>query len=59
MANADMHVRLVWLFSRTRWRAVWVRYWESQGISENEQMRMADDAAERESAGDRSSASDD
>ncbi len=52
MANADMHVRLVWPFSRTRWRAVWVRYWESQGISENEQMRMADDAAERESASD-------
>jgi hypothetical protein len=32
---------------------------ESQGLSANKQMLMADDAEERESAGDRSSASDD
>jgi hypothetical protein len=59
MANADMHARLVCPFPTTRRRAVWVRSWESQGISENEQMRLADDAEERESASDRSSASDD
>jgi hypothetical protein len=38
-----LHARLIWPFSKSRWRRVWVRYWESQGISEDEQMRWAAD----------------
>ena len=42
------HVRLRGRFySRfwpSRFRAQWVRYWESQGISEEEQMRMVAEA---------------
>jgi hypothetical protein len=36
--RVKLHARLVWPFSKARWRMVWVRYWESQGISEDEQM---------------------
>jgi len=46
-----MHAWIVYPFSATRWRAVWVRYWESQGISEDTQMQWAaeaDEGAEKE-----------
>ena len=39
-----LHAWLIHPFSKTRWRAVWVRYWESQGISEEQQMRWAAEA---------------
>ena len=41
-----LHARLWYPFSKTRWRAVWVRYWESQGIPEDIQMEWADEADE-------------
>jgi hypothetical protein len=33
--------RFLWLFRRSHWRDFWVRYWESQGIPEDEQMEWA------------------
>jgi hypothetical protein len=36
--------RLWWPISKDRWRAVWVRYWESEGVSEEQQMEWADEA---------------
>jgi hypothetical protein len=52
MAGIPLRVRLhAWIvkpFSEDRWRAVWVHYWESQGINEDEQMRLADEADERD-----------
>jgi hypothetical protein len=46
------HVRFRgWFFScfwRSRFRVHWVRYWESQGISEEQQMEWAAEAEERE-----------
>jgi len=50
------HVRLrgslLRRFRPGSWRAFWVRYWESQGISEEEQMEWAaeEDAAEAASS---------
>jgi hypothetical protein len=43
-----IHARLLWPFSKKRWRMVWVRYWESQGISEEQQMEWAAEERERE-----------
>jgi hypothetical protein len=41
-----LHGRLLlWLWP-SRFRAFWVRYWESQGISEDEQMQWAAEADE-------------
>jgi hypothetical protein len=44
-AGIPWHVRLrgrvLWVFSKARWRSFWVRYWESQGISEETQMGWA------------------
>lgn len=42
--HVRVHARMVWPFSKTRWRIVWVRYWESQGISEEQQMQWAAEA---------------
>jgi hypothetical protein len=39
--HVSLHARLIRPFSKARWRMVWVRYWESQGISEEEQMEWA------------------
>jgi hypothetical protein len=44
------HVRLrgkllLWFYPRG-WRSFWVRYWESQGISEETQMQWAREADE-------------
>ena len=39
-----LRARLWWPISKTRWRGVWVRYWESQGVSEEQQMEWAADA---------------
>jgi hypothetical protein len=36
------------------WRRVWIRYWESQGISEETQMQWATEADERERSANRS-----
>jgi hypothetical protein len=36
--------------SGRRWRRVWVRYWETQGISEEQQMEWADEERSREEA---------
>jgi hypothetical protein len=40
--------RLLWLFYRGARRGFWVRYWESQGINEEQQMRWAAEADEEE-----------
>src|SRR5918999_2380501 len=32
---------VLWAFWRRRWRDHWVTYWESQGMSEEEQMELA------------------
>lgn len=45
--SVRLHAALVKPFSGARWRRVWVRYWESQGISEAEQMRLADESDAR------------
>ena len=42
--SKKIHARLWHPFSKSRWRRVWVRYWESQGIPEEVQMRWADEA---------------
>ena len=43
--GAPWHVtlrgNLLWLLWRPAWRGYWVRYWESQGIFEEEQMQWA------------------
>jgi hypothetical protein len=36
-----LHAQLIRPFLKSRWRRVWIRYWESQGVSEEEQMRWA------------------
>ena len=46
-----LHARLVRPFSGRRWRRVWVRYWESQGISEEQQMEWSRAALEEEEGG--------
>ena len=46
-----LHAGLVKPFSAERWRMVWVRYWESQGISEEQQMEWAAEERGREGAG--------
>lgn len=46
--QVKLHARLVKPFSAARWRMVWVRYWESQGISEEQQMEWADEGHARE-----------
>lgn len=43
-----LHAKLLWPFSKSRWRQVWVDYWESQGISEEQQMRWGAENIERE-----------
>jgi hypothetical protein len=43
-----LHAWLIKPFSGARWRMVWVRYWESQGISEEQQMEWAAEAEARE-----------
>jgi hypothetical protein len=53
--SVRLHATLVRPFGAARWRAVWVRYWESQGISVAEQMRMAAEADARRSPTDRTS----
>jgi hypothetical protein len=51
-AGIPWHVRLrgrlISWFWPSRFRAFWVRYWESQGISESEQMRWAAEAEAEE-----------
>jgi hypothetical protein len=42
--HIGLRARLIKPFFKTRWRAVWVRYWESECISEEEQMRWAAEA---------------
>jgi hypothetical protein len=53
-AGIPWHVRLRgWFYSRfwpSRFRDHWVRYWESQGISEEQQMEWAAEADEKENA---------
>jgi hypothetical protein len=44
-----LRARLVYPFSKSRWRMVWVRYWESQGISEEQQMQWAASEQDRRS----------
>jgi hypothetical protein len=44
-----VRARLLWFVSKPRWRTFWVRYWESQGVSEEQQMAWA--AEERETEG--------
>jgi hypothetical protein len=43
-----LHARVLWPISKRRWRMVWVRYWESQGISEEQQMEWAAEERARE-----------
>jgi hypothetical protein len=45
-----LHAALVKPISGERWRAVWVRYWESQGIPEARQMEWAAEESAREEA---------
>lgn len=51
-AGIPWHVRFrgwfLWRFWPARWRSFWVRYWESQGISEEQQMLWAAEAEEEE-----------
>ena len=39
--HVRLHACIVKPFSKAQWRMVWVRYWESQGISEEQQMQWA------------------
>jgi hypothetical protein len=51
------HARIVYWLWRPAWRGVWVRYWESQGISEEQQMEWAAEADEGERLPDRNAES--
>ena len=46
--HVTLRGRLLWWLYRPAWRGYWVRYWESQGISEGTQMDWAAQAEERE-----------
>jgi hypothetical protein len=39
--HVQLHAWLIKPFSKARWRMVWVRYWESQGIPEDQQMEWS------------------
>jgi hypothetical protein len=41
--RVGMHARLVRPFSETRWRAVWLQYWKSQGVPEDERRQLAEE----------------
>jgi hypothetical protein len=45
-----LHARLARSISATRWRAVWVRYWDSEGVSGQTQMQWAAEAQAEEDA---------
>jgi hypothetical protein len=48
--HVKLHAGFIKPFSAARWRMVWVRYWESQGISEEQQMEWAAEELAREAA---------
>jgi len=41
-----LRARLIKPVSKTRWRALWVRYWESLGSSEDAETRQTDQPAQ-------------